>query len=182
MQLVQLMEVCLRRMFVKFNIWDYASAQRLAESLIILITEREDSIIFRLSIYPCKYVLISPSLLYGIDNPVLRLIPIYKYANNALNWRRMATLFTNADIIPETLSRPQPSLLDFLHFMDIIQMEFRHLGNCRTTLIINSETRIFVFDTLMDSYVLVEHGVCTLFDKNQDTPRRVNQFLNGFSK
>ena len=90
-----------------FNIQDYASAQRLTESLILFVTERKDSIIFRLPICPYKLVLISPNLLYRIANPVLRLIPIYKCVNDALSWRRMVALFTCADMIPEHLSQPQ---------------------------------------------------------------------------
>ena len=84
-QLLPLMKVCLQRILVKFNIQDYAYAQCLTESLIIFVTEREDSIIFRLPVCPCKHILVSPNLPYGIVNPVLRIIPFYKYANDVLN-------------------------------------------------------------------------------------------------
>ena len=94
--------MCLRKILNSFDLKDYVTAIRLSEILFVFAKEHTSTIrlmdnTLRPFMNPSNRI--EPELFLGIASHVKDLAPIYKSANNVLDWNRVAGVIASDGII-----------------------------------------------------------------------------------
>ena len=94
--------MCLRKILNSFDLKDYVTAIRLSEILFVFAKEHTSTIrlmdnTLRPFMNPSNRI--EPELFLGIASHVKDLAPIYKSANNVLDWNRVAGVIASDGVI-----------------------------------------------------------------------------------
>lgn len=186
--LVDLVGACIRRMLISFDVGDYDAALRLSETIAVFTRENKGTIeshhkIFSFFPFFPECAHITPMLLSGIASFVKNLIPVYKFCNKKLQWRRFAGVLADDGTQEQfTYLENENHFEDLMTFTDMLMSVFECSERRLKDLVVSNMTRTFVFDNFLDPIYLAKRILeGALFGKNSEISRRVIPILKQFS-
>lgn len=181
-----LVTVCVRKMLVSFDMGDYDTVTRLSETIVLVAHEqRENFRIMRIAMAPFAFAsqgsMTSSELLLGIVAHIRALVPVYQYANDSLNWNRLAGVIAEVAELSDCFAQ----VINFetiLTFLDRLALAINATKQHLELLVVSNQTRRFILDTFSDPVLLAKAALEKVIIANEHVSAKLWPVLKEFGR